>query len=86
MTFTVNLNIEDCPVTVEFEWTGQDEDGGPNWETMQVLAFLPNVGASGGSYWVRINDLLSDEQWVKIEHAIQDNWKDIQRQALKQEC
>ena len=81
MTLTVDLNIENCPVTVEFEWTGRDEDAGPNWETMQVLAFLPNVGASGGFYWVRINDLLSDEQWVKIEHAIYDNWKDIQEQA-----
>lgn len=85
MTFTIDLNIEDCPVTVEFEWTGQDEDAGPNWETMQVLAFLSNVGASGGSYWVRINDLLSDEQWVKIEHAIHDNWKDLERQFYEQE-
>lgn len=85
MTLTVDLNIENCPVTVEFEWTGRDEDAGPNWETMQVLAFLPNVGSSGGFYWVRINDLLSDEQWVKIEHAIYDNWKDLERQFYEQE-
>ena len=81
MTFTVNLNIEDCPVTVDFEWTGRDEDAGPNWETMLVLAFLPNVGASGGSYWVRINDLLSDDDWVHIETEIYAQWKELERQA-----
>lgn len=78
---TIDLNIENCPVTVEFEWVGRDEDGGPNWETMEVLAFLPNAGPSGGHYWIRINDLLSDAQWAKIEHAIHDNWKDLQQQA-----
>lgn len=83
MSLTVDLTIGDCPVTVWFEWTGKDEDGGPNWETMSVEAFLPGVLYNDREYrWVRINDLLSDEQWVKIEHAIHDNWKDLERQAF----
>ena len=82
---TVDLNIENCPVTVEFEWVGRDEDGGPNWETMEVLAYLPNVGSSGGSYWIRINDLLSEDDWVKIETEIYSQWKELERQANEQD-
>lgn len=81
---TVDLNIENCPVTVEFEWTGRGEDGGPRWDTMEVLAFLPNAGPSGGSYWVRINDLLSVSQLGRIEDAIYGTWQDLERQAYEQ--
>ena len=83
MTLTVNVNIENCPVTVEFEWTGRDEDSGPNWETMEVLALLS--GPLEAKHWVLVNDLLSDAQWTKIEHAIYDNWKDLERQAYDNE-
>lgn len=83
MTLKVNLNIEDCPVSVEFEWTGRDEDSGPNWDTMEVIALLK--GSFESKHWVQVNDLLSDAQWAKIEHAIHDNWRDLQRQAYEQD-
>ena len=50
---------------------------------MEVLALLP--GPFEAKHWVLVNDLLSDAQWAKIEHAIYENWKDLERQAYDNE-
>ncbi len=85
MTLTVDLNIENCPVTVEFEWTGRDEDSGPNWETLEVHALLPVIPQpdkeSPKRHWVIVNELISDDDWVYIEMEIYARWKELERQA-----
>lgn len=84
MSFNINMNINNQAVSVVFEWTGKDEDGGPNWDTMEVHALLPTI-PSKGHHWVLVNDLLSDDDWKKIELEIYSSWKELERQAMDQE-
>lgn len=81
--FMVRLCIENAVVEVHFDWSGKDEDGGPKWDTMKVYSCLPT--ALNSIEVVDVGDLLSDDAWKKIETAIYENWKDIERQANEQD-
>lgn len=81
MDFCVNMNINNQSVSVLFDWTGRDEDGGPDWETMEIHALLPTPAPSKAMYWVLVNDLLSDEDWKNVEVEIYSQWKELERQA-----
>ena len=80
MSFNINMNINNQAVSVVFDWSGKDEDGGPDWDTMEVHALLPTV-PSKGNHWVIVNDLLCDDDWVAIETEIYTQWKELERQA-----
>ena len=81
MTFCINTNVNNQSVSIIFDWQGRDEDGGPNWETLEVHALLKTPKPSEASYWVIVNDLLSDDDWVGIEMEIYAQWKELERQA-----
>jgi hypothetical protein len=78
---SLNMNINDCAVTVEFYWYGED----PDWETMIVNALLPSTVAPEAMYWVKVNDLLSDNDWNAIEAEIFWNKDKLQIQAHEQD-
>lgn len=80
MSFHIYTNINNQAVTVVFNWTGKDEDGGPDWDTMEVRALLP-IAPDKVRLWVIVNDLLSDDDWVEIEMEIYAQWKELERQA-----
>lgn len=84
MTFCINTNVNNQSVSIIFDWQGRDEDGGPNWDTLEVHALLPTV-PDKGRHWVLVNDLLSDDDWVYIETEIYAQWKELERQAHEQE-
>lgn len=79
-TLSLNMNINDCPVTLEFRMI-QDA---PDWDTFKVMALLPNAGTEA-KHWVIVNDLLSDDDWVAIEYEIGWNYDKLVRQAMEQE-
>lgn len=81
--FMITTYVENAVIDVHFNWTGQDEDSGPDWETMKVYSCLPT--ALDSIALVEVSDLLSDAAWKKIETAIYENWKDIERQAYEQD-
>ena len=81
MSFDIHMNINNQQVSVLFDWAGKDEDGGPNWDTMQVVALLPSFTMPSNKHWTVINDLLSDNDWTEIEMEIYANWKELERQA-----
>ena len=83
MSFDIHMNINNQQVSVIFDWSGKDEDGGPDWDTMKVLALLP--GAVSEKHWVVVNELLSEDAWRKIEIEIYSNWKELERQAYQQD-
>ena len=84
MTFCINTHVNNQSVSIIFDWQGRDEDGGPNWDTLEVHALLPTV-PDKGRHWVLVNDLLSDDDWVYIETEIYAQWKELERQAHEQE-
>lgn len=79
-TLSLNMNINDCPVTLEFRMI-KDE---PDWDTFKVMALLPSAGTEA-KHWVIINDLLSDDDWISIEYEIGWNYDKLVRQAMEQE-
>lgn len=85
MTFCINTNVNNQSVSIIFDWQGRDEDGEPSWDTMEVHALLKTPKPSEASYWVIVNDLLSDDDWVHIETEIYAQWKELERQAYEQE-
>lgn len=72
-----NMNINDCPVTILFDWYGEE----PDWDGMEVIALLPTPEPNKAKYWVTINDLLSDEDWNKIRDELFWNEDEFIRQA-----
>ena len=83
MSFDIVMNINNQQVTVLFDWAGKDEDGGPDWDTMKVVALLPSTIDT--KHWIVVNDLLSDDDWKNIESEIYLNWKELERQANEQD-
>ena len=81
MTFCINTSVNNQRVSIIFDWYGRDEDGGPDWETLEVHALLKTPKPSEASYWVIVNDLLSEDDWVYIETEIYAQWKELERQA-----
>ena len=83
--FCINMSVNNCSVSVSFDWTGQDEDSGPCWDTMEVVALLSSPVSPEAKHWVIVNDLLSDDDWVAIEMEIYAQWKELERQAYEQD-
>lgn len=69
-----NMTLNDCAITIEFDWYGDDE---PHWDTMVVSALLPSVDTPEAKYCVKINDVLSDGDWVKITQDLYWNEREI---------
>lgn len=75
--FTLDMVINDCAVTLEFDMTS---DEGPDLGTMKVLALLPGVVVPEAKHWVVVNDLLSDKDWEDISYEIGWNYDKLMRQ------
>ena len=80
-TLSLDMNLRECPVTIQFHWYGEE----PDWDTMVVSALLPSIVAPEAMYWVEINDLLSEQDWYEIETEIYLNQKKLKQQAQDQE-
>ena len=74
--FVLNMVINDCAVTLEFDMLSE----GVDMSTVKVLALLPGVVAPESKHWVVINDLLSDKDWEDIEYEIGWNYDELMRQ------
>ena len=85
MSFDIHMSINNQQVSVIFDWSGKDEDGGPDWDTMKVIALLPTPTDPFNKYWAVVNDLLSYDDWKNIELEIYANWKELERQAYEQD-
>lgn len=70
------MNLNDSIVTVEFDWYGEE----PDWDGMSVHALLPSANTPEAKHWVKINDLISDDDWVKIETEIYFRENELKRQ------
>lgn len=79
--FALNLVVNNAPVTVEFDWYGEE----PCWDTMTVCALLPAMVQPEAKHWVRINDVLSDDDWHRIETQIYERQDELYKQAMEQE-
>ena len=71
------MNLNDSIVTVEFDWYGEE----PDWDDMSVNALLPSVNTPEGKHWVKVNDLISNDDWVKIETEIYLRERELKRQV-----
>lgn len=68
--------LNDSTVTVEFNWYGEE----PDWDGMSVHALLPSVGTPEAKHWVKVNDLLSDDDWNVIETEIYFRESELKKQ------
>lgn len=73
---SVDMNINNCAVTVLFNWDGEE----PDWEGMEVIALLPVPEPNKAKYWVTINDVLGDKEWDDIRTEIYWNQSDLMHQ------
>ena len=84
---TLDMHLGDADVSLEFNWYTDE----PDWDSMSVYALLPlaaSLQASEtpeGMKWVKVNDILSDDQWNTIERNIYENEDELRRQAIEQE-
>lgn len=74
--FALDIVINDCTASVEFDMGSE----GPCWDTMKVIALLTDYLIPEAKRWVIVNDLLSDDDWLKIEHEINCNEDELMRQ------
>jgi hypothetical protein len=85
----LNTTLNDANVSIEFDWYGEE----PDWESMEVFAWLPAWSVDKKRSWprqmemsvVKINDVLSDHDWIKIEEQIYLNEDKLKREALENE-
>lgn len=82
LMFCLNMVVNNASVAVCFDWTGKGDDGEPDWETLEVHALLPTPEPSKAKYWVVINDVLSDDDWVCIEAEIYRRFDELTQQAV----
>jgi hypothetical protein len=73
---SLNMVINDCPTTILFNWYGEE----PDWDSMEVIALLPTPEPLEAKYWVKINDVLGDKEWMDIRAEIFWNQDDLMRQ------
>lgn len=78
---SLNMTLNNCAVTILFEWYGDN----PDWDSMEVVALLPAPEPLEAKYWVTINDVLSESDWMKIETAIYLNEDQLMRQKADNE-
>ena len=76
-TLSLNMNLRECSITVQFNWYGEE----PDWDTMVVSALLPSTVAPEAMYWVEINELLSEQDWYEIETEIYLNQSKLKQQV-----
>lgn len=79
--FALNLVVNNVSVSVEFDWYGDE----PCWDTTNVIALLPGVVSPEGKHWVKINDVLSDDDWHRIEAQIYERQDELYKQAVENE-
>ena len=77
---TLDMHLGDADVSLEFYWYTDE----PDWDSMGVYALLPKATPEG-KVWVKVNDILSDDQWNTIERTIYENEDELRRQAIEQE-
>lgn len=77
---TLDMHLGDADVSLEFNWYTDE----PDWDSMSVYALLPKATPEGKA-WVKVNDILSDDQWNTIERTIYENEDELRRQAIEQE-
>ena len=78
---SLDMSIRNCVVTLEFNWYGEE----PDWEGMTVMGLLPSAVTPEAKHWVKINDLLTDDDWSDITAEIYWNEPDLKRQAEEHE-
>lgn len=83
---TLDMHLGDADVSLEFNWYTDE----PDWDSMSVYALLPKAtpevcNTEEGKAWVKVNDILSDDQWNTIERTIYENEDELRRQAIEQE-
>lgn len=78
---SISMSLNEGEVVVEFNWYGASEDSEPDWETMEVWALLP-IQTPEEKRWVKINDLIHEEDWIKIEREIYEREDEIRLQAI----
>lgn len=76
----LNTTLNNADVSIEFDWYGEE----PDWESMEVYALLP-AAIKPGKFLVKVTDVLSDHDWIKIEEKIYLNEDKLIREALKNE-
>ena len=76
-----NMNINNCAVTILFNWYGEE----PDWDSMEVIALLPAPETLEAKYWVTINDVLSDNDWEEIRKELFWNQDELMRQKANDE-
>ena len=79
-SLSLSMSLNEGEVVVEFDWYGASDDSEPDWETMEVWALL-NTQVPSEKRWVKINDLIHEQDWVKIEREIYKREDDLRRQA-----
>lgn len=80
----LDMALGDADVSLEFNWYTDE----PDWDSMSVYALLPKATPDGmnmNMVWVKVNDILSDDQWHTIERTIYEHEDDLRSQALEQE-
>lgn len=78
---TLDMHLGDADAQVVFNWYTDE----PDWDSMSVYALLPLAATPEGMKWVKVNDILSDDQWNTIERTIYENEDELRRQAIEQE-
>jgi hypothetical protein len=73
--------LNNAAVTLQFYWFGEE----PEWDDMEVVAFMPTAGNPNVKIYVDVADVLSDDDWKKIEHEIYWNEDKLKQQAMDQE-
>lgn len=83
----LDMHLGNADVSLEFNWYTDE----PDWDSMIVYALLPMAAAPKVCNteeimkWVKVNDILSDDQWNTIERTIYENEDELRRQAIEQE-
>lgn len=84
--FTLDMTINNSAVSVIFEFTGPAGESEINYDTLDVLAFLPVYGATGKTCtWVLVNDLMSDEDMEYIASEIWWRISEVEDQFREQD-
>jgi hypothetical protein len=81
-SLSLSMPFNEGEVVVEFDWYGASEDSEPDWETMEVWALL-TTQVPAEKRWVKINDLIHEQDWLKIEKEIYQREDELRQQAYE---
>jgi hypothetical protein len=87
-SLSLSMPLNEGEVVVEFDWYGASDDSEPDWETMEVWALLTTqvpaaVAGPHEKRWVKINDLIHEQDWLKIEKEIYQREDELRQQAYE---